>query len=179
MMSPLAVIDKYYATDDSLRRLLLKHSWQVANRCLECVSSHSGLDIDRELVFRGALLHDIGVFATSASKIYCKGKEHYLLHGFIGAKLLRELGMEKEARICERHTGAGLSRYSLMKFKGKVEIDDYYPETIEEKLVCYADKFFSKSSPETILTFEQAYNSLLRFGKEGADRFLEWHKIFG
>ena len=34
MMDYQAIIDKYYPEDDELKRLLLKHSRQVADRCL-------------------------------------------------------------------------------------------------------------------------------------------------
>ena len=114
-MSPLEVIDKYYADNDNLRRLLLVHSWQVATRALLCAARHPQLDIDRRLVLSGALLHDIGIFETDAPSIYCYGKEPYLMHGFVGARLLRQIGLESEARICERHTGAGLSEETVRK----------------------------------------------------------------
>ena len=36
-MDYLSIINKYYPDDDDLRRLLLKHSRQVADRCLQIV----------------------------------------------------------------------------------------------------------------------------------------------
>lgn len=178
MMSPLAIIDRFYAQDDEQRQLLLKHSWQVAELALRCAARHEELGVDRALVLRGALLHDIGVFATHAPSIHCNGREHYLMHGFVGASLLRAFGMEAEAGICERHTGAGLSAEAVSQAGLAIEVRDYFPETTEEKLVCYADKFFSKSHPDRVLTPEQAYQSLLRFGRDGAERFRQWHEMF-
>ena len=178
-MSPLEIIDKYYASDNDLRRLLLVHSWQVATKALKCASKHSELNIDKVLVLRGALLHDIGIFETHAPSIFCNGTKHYLMHGFIGAKMLRNLGLEAEARICERHTGAGLSKEAVIQAGIDVPPHDYFPETLEEKLICYADKFYSKSRPQNELLFQQAYDSLLKFGVSGAARFAQWHKMFG
>ena len=178
-MSPLEIIDKYYAANSDVRRLLLVHSWQVATRALVCAAKHSELAIDSSLVLSGALLHDIGIKATSAPSIFCNGTEPYLMHGFIGARMLRQVGMEREARICERHTGAGLSKEAITKAGLDVLAADYLPETLEEKLICYADKFYSKSRPAETISFEQAYNGLLRFGKEGAGRFVELHRMFG
>lgn len=178
-MKPLAIIDKYYPNDDRLRHLLLVHSWQVARRALRCAAAHPELHLDRALLLRGALLHDIGIFATHAPSIHCHGTADYLMHGFVGARLLRTLGLEAEARICERHTGTGLTRQIIVERALDVEPMDYMPETPEEQLVCYADKFYSKSRPAEVFTFEQAHVSLLRFGAEGAAKFAEWHKRFG
>lgn len=177
-MSPLAVIDKFYPHSDELRNLLLFHSWQVASHALKCATRHPELQLDKSLVLRGALLHDVGIFATHAPSIHCNGDLHYLMHGFVGAKLIREMGLEAEARICERHTGAGLSKETIASASLPIEVKDYLPETLEEKLICYADKFYSKSNPTRILTSEQAYESLLKFGEEGALRFKEWDLMF-
>ena len=43
---------------------------------------------------------------------------------------------------------------------------DFLPETEEEKLICYADKFFSKTHLDVEKTFEQAVKSLEKFGSE-------------
>lgn len=177
-MSPLEIIDKYYASDTDLRRLLLVHSWQVATKALRCASKHPELNIDKMLVLRGALLHDIGIFETHAPSIFCNGSEHYLMHGFIGAKMLRGYGLDPEARICERHTGAGLSKEAVVQAGLNVPPLDYFPETLEEKLICYADKFYSKSRPHIVMSYQQAYDSLLKFGESGANRFAQWHNMF-
>ena len=52
------------------------------------------------------------------------------------------------------------------------------PETLEEQLICYADKFYSKSHPDQEKTVEQAVQSLRKFGEEGVVRFLAWVKQF-
>lgn len=179
MTSPLEIIDRYYADNSDLRKLLLVHSWQVAVRALSCAARHPELATDRSLVLRGALLHDIGILETSAPAIFCNGSEPYLMHGFIGARMLRAAGMEPEARICERHTGAGLTKEAVARAGLAVPARDYLPETLEEKLICYADKFHSKSRLAETLSVQQVYEGLLRFGRDGADRFMEWHRMFG
>jgi uncharacterized protein len=55
---------------------------------------------------------------------------------------------------------------------------DYLPETLEEQLICYADKFYSKSHPQRLLTAEQTAKSLEKFGLDGVERFLHWHSLF-
>ena len=115
MMSPLEVIDKYYADNENLRKLLLVHSWQVATRALLCAARHPQLDIDRRLVLSGALLHDIGIFETDAPSIYCYGKEPYLMHGFVGARLLRQIGLESQVLVCRKKQFARLGWMCLQR----------------------------------------------------------------
>jgi uncharacterized protein len=163
-MDYLSIINKYYADNDPLRALLLKHSRQVADRCLEIVKKHQELPVDVQFLEEAAMLHDIGIFRCNAPTIYCYGTEPYLRHGPIGGELLRKEGFPRHARVAERHTGTGLPGYE--------------PETLEEEIVCYADKFYSKSHPDRVLTVVQTAESLERFGHDGVLKFLAWAKRF-
>lgn len=159
-----AIIDKYYPADDELRRVLLHHSRQVADRCLQIVRKHRELPVDVQFLEEAAMLHDIGIYQCNAPSIHCHGSEPYLRHGPIGGDLLRQEGYERHARVAERHTGTGLPGYE--------------PETLEEQIVCYADKFYSKSKPDRVLTVAQAAESLEKFGHEGVLKFLSWAERF-
>ena len=55
---------------------------------------------------------------------------------------------------------------------------DFLPETPEEKLICYADKFFSKSHLDHEKSLEEAETSLAKFGEEGLQRFRTWEQMF-
>ena len=55
---------------------------------------------------------------------------------------------------------------------------DFLPETIEEKIICYADKFYSKSHLDRCKTLPQAEKTVSRFGDEGLQRFLLWERMF-
>ena len=70
-----SIIDKYYPVDNELRRLLLKHSRQVADRALLIVDKHKELPVDRQFLEEAAMLHDIGVFRCHAPSIFCEGTE--------------------------------------------------------------------------------------------------------
>ena len=159
-----AIIDKYYPVDDDLRRLLMKHSRQVADRCLQICDRHPELRIDREFVEEAAMLHDIGVRWCYAPSIFCNGTEPYIRHGQIGAEVLRKEGWERHARVAERHTGTGLPGFE--------------PEYIEELVVCYADKFYSKSRADQVMTVLETAQSLEKYGHEGVVKFLGWAKMF-
>jgi len=159
-----AIIDKYYPADDALRRVLLTHSRQVADRCLQIVRKHKELPVDVQFLEEAAMLHDIGIFLCDAPSIHCHGTEPYIKHGPLGADILRKEGFPRHARVAERHTGTGLPGFE--------------PETLEEQIVCYADKFYSKSSPDHVRTVLETAQSLEKFGAAGVEKFLQWAKIF-
>ena len=124
------------------------------------------------------MLHDIGIFKCDAAGIQCFGIEPYICHGRIGAELLRSEGFPRHARVCERHTGAGITKAQIIAQNLPLPQQDFLPETMEEKVICYADKFFSKTHLDREKTIEQAEKSLSKFGEEGVLRFREWEKCF-
>jgi uncharacterized protein len=174
----MQLIDKYYPEDNELKRILMVHSKDVTKRALQICDAHPELHLDRQFVEEAAMLHDIGIFKCDAPGIQCFGREPYLLHGRIGAELLRAEGYPRHARVCERHTGAGLSKEAIIKGSLPLPAEDFLPETLEEKVICYADKFYSKSKLEQVKSIEMAERSLARFGEEGLSRFRMWEKMF-
>ena len=172
------IIDKYYSEDNQLRYIFMTHSTLVTKRAVRICALHPELSLDRQFVIEAAMLHDIGIFKCEAPGIYCFGSEPYLIHGRIGAELLRAEGFPKHARVCERHTGAGITKEEIIKLNLPLPHEDFLPETMEEKVICYADKFYSKTHPEVEKTIEQAERSLKRFGEDGVERFKLWEKLF-
>lgn len=172
------IIDKYYPEDNALKQLLMTHSRQVADRCLKIAKAHPELRLDAEFLEEAAMLHDIGIIRCDAPGIKCFGTEPYIRHGILGAAMLRSEGLERHARVCERHTGAGLSRQDIVSQNLPLPQQDYLPETLEEQLICYADKFFSKTRLEQEKTIGQAERSLAKFGEEGLRRFRHWKQLF-
>ena len=68
-----------------------------------------------------------------------RSKTHSVEHGVIGGRLAREKGLpESLARIIERHVGAGITEEEAKKIG--LPSGNYVPETLEEKIVSYADK---------------------------------------
>lgn len=178
-MDYLRIIDKYYPEDNALKRLLLEHSQSVARKALQIVAFHPRLHLDSQFVEEAAMVHDIGICQTDAPGIFCHGTHPYICHGILGAAMMRAEGYERHARVCERHTGAGLSLDDIVRQGLPLPHQSLLPETLEEQLICYADKFFSKSHLERTRTPEQVLKSLERFGEEGMERMREWLKRFG
>lgn len=114
-MDAIALIDKYYADTPRLRELLWIHSRQVADRCLKIAVLHPELGLDKAFLEEAALLHDIGILHTHAPGILCTGDAPYICHGYLGAEMLRAEGFPRHARVCERHTGAGLRAKKLQR----------------------------------------------------------------
>lgn len=178
-MNPLSIIEKYYSDNAELHQLLLRHSMDVADKALEIARNLPELNIDTEFVYEAAMLHDIGIFLTDAPGIHCHGENPYICHGTLGAELLRREGLPKHARVAERHTGAGITAEEILAQHLPLPQTDLLPQTVEEKLICYADKFFSKSHPEEEKTLEGARRSLQKFGGATIQRFEDMIRMFG
>ena len=105
-----------------------RHSEKVADKAIEIANKIKKAKVDLNLIEIGALLHDIGRTQT-----------HGFKHALIGGKILRQRGFpEKLARICETHILGGLDKDDA-KNLGLPE-KDFLPKTLEEKIICLADK---------------------------------------
>lgn len=174
-----AIIDKYYEAGTPLRHTLTLHSECVARKALECLDRR-GIDADRRFVLEAAMLHDIGIVRCAAPSIYCEGTEPYICHGIIGAEMMRAEGLPRHALVCERHTGAGLTTADIVSQQLPLPHRDMLPLSIEEKVICYADKFYSKSRRlDEAKPIEKIIRQMEAHGPEVAARFMELHRLFG
>ena len=177
-MNPESIIHKYYDGQPELEQLLLTHSRLVAEEALSVAERHQELNLDHKFLYEAAMLHDIGILRCNAPGIHCHGTEHYICHGLEGGKILREEQLPRHARVAERHTGTGLTPETIQRQQLPLPLCDFSPETLEEQVICYADKFFSKTHPSERKTYERVVQSLEKFGAESVERFQYWHKIF-
>ena len=183
MLDCLSIIQRYYTPGNDDYRVLVLHSRQVADLAVTLSQRliDKGVPIDSEFVEEAAMLHDIGMCKTDAPGIYCFGTEPYILHGIMGRRMLDGLGLYRHGRVCERHTGAGITAAEIVAQNLPITPPrDLLPESLEEKVICYADKFFSKSRPdEPAKTIERARMSLAKFGGDTLQRFDEMLAMFG
>jgi uncharacterized protein len=173
-----AIIDKHYSDNRPLRELLLEHSRSVADRSLSIAAVHPRLGLDSRFLEEAAMLHDIGIYLTDAPSIHCHGTHPYICHGYLGAELLAGEGLPCHAFVCERHTGTGLSLDYIVAHNLPLPHRDMIPLSLEEKVICFADKFFSKSRPGHEKTVDEAVASISRHGREGVKIFLTWCGMF-
>ena len=109
---------------------IIEHCIDVASLSVEIAMACEkvGIDVDLRLVEVGAILHDIG-----------RTRTHGVEHGVVGARMVEEMELPEEVtRIVERHVGAGINYEEAVKIG--LPPRDYTPQTLEEKIVCYADK---------------------------------------
>ncbi|NHI94571.1 MAG: TIGR00295 family protein [Candidatus Lokiarchaeota archaeon] len=132
---------------------IIDHSIMVTEKALEIANKikNNGHKVDLELILAGALLHDIG-----------RSKKHGWKHAVEGGLIIREMQLdERIALIAERHILAGIKKEEASQF-GLPEID-YIPETIEEKIVTYADKLTKGSNyisiDERFTIWQQKYGN--------------------
>lgn len=177
-MNPLDIINKYYPGESELKHILLTHSRSVADKALWIAGRHPELKLDRDFLYEGAMLHDIGIFLTDADSIFCFGDKPYICHGYLGADLMRAEGYPRHALVCERHTGAGLSLDQILAQNLPVPHRDMVPVSLEEQVICFSDKFFSKTHLDREKTVEKARKSLEKYGAAGVQRFDNWCKLF-
>lgn len=177
-MDALGLIDKYYPEENEQKHILLVHSRSVADKALEIANQHPELNLDVQFLEEAALLHDIGIFQTNAPGICCWGDKPYICHGYLGAALLREEGYPRHALVCERHTGAGISLEQIVRNGLPIPHRDMRPQSLEEQVVCFADKFFSKTHLDQEKSVAKALESLLKYGDEGVERFKGWCERF-
>ncbi|QLJ53275.1 MAG: hypothetical protein Sv326_1100 [Candidatus Fermentimicrarchaeum limneticum] len=138
---------------------VVAHSKKVRKIALEVAKEleENGLGVDLKLVGKGALLHDIGRSMT-----------HGLEHGYIGGRILRKEGEGEEvARIAERHVLGGISKEEAGRMG--MPAKNFIPETLEEKIICYADKLSDKDKIERIerlLGRNAAYERMVKLIQE-------------
>ena len=181
------IIDRFYSENTALRRILLDHSKAVADKAIAIAKARPDLCVDEQFVYEAAMLHDIGIILCDAPGIECYGTEPYIRHGMLGARMLREYAaengipanqIEPYARVCERHTGAGLTACEIRKQQLPLPEVDMLPETLEERLICYADKFFSKTRPSAEKPMDRVEVSMRKFGEDTLRRFNELKTLF-
>lgn len=173
------LIDKYYHEQPELQHVLITHSEQVRDRALRIIDLHPEWDIDRQFVAEAAMLHDIGIIYCEAPKIHCVGTHKYIEHGYLGAELLRREGLERHALVAERHTGTGITMEQVIREDLPIPVQDYCPISLEEKVICYADKFYSKSHLGEEVEMAKIRYNLWKYGHEAIQRWETLTELMG
>lgn len=138
---------------------------------------------DYEFLREAVMLHDYGIIGVHAPDIGCFGDAPYMAHGLIGAQYLRGLDKRRyarHARVCERHIGSGLTAQEIREGHLPLPERDYLPETLEEKLVTYADNFFSKNPAHLReeKSWDRVCSGFEKFGTNAVKRLCDLHDMF-
>jgi len=175
------IILKHFPEDSKVYSYYYTHSIKVTELALKLIDHNKHLKINKEIVTIGAMLHDIGIIQTDAPEIGCFGKYPYIAHTYLGREILEQEGLPDIAPICERHIGVGLTKEDIIKANFPLPHRDMIPITIEEKLVCYADKFYSKSDKHLIIprSPEKIRKKILKYGEDKLRKFEDLVILFG
>ena len=110
---------------------VIEHSKAVYKKAMEIAANFD--NVDKDLIKKGALLHDIG-----------RSKTHDITHAIEGVEIAREYDYDEYVlNIIERHIGAGITESEAEKLG--LPVKSYLPETLEEKIVAHADNLVSGS----------------------------------
>jgi len=179
-MDPVDIISDYYDRTSIAYKVLIHHGKQVAQKALDTAKKVPYLNPDLKFINDAAMLHDIGIFLTNAPAFGCRGKHPYICHGYMGRNLLEKKGMLKLALVCERHVGVGITIEDIRHYNLPLPERNMEPLSIEEKIICYADKFFSKNHNLTSKekSVEEIKKSLFQYGHDKAAKFQSWIDLF-
>jgi len=172
------IIQKYYDKDSKLYEILTVHSWIIAQKSVEIARILNDPNIDLNFVYEASMLHDIWIYLTDAKKIECFGEYRYICHGYLGREILEKEWLPKHWLVCERHTYITLD--DIKKQWLPIPQRDMTPQTIEEEIICYVDKFYSKDTNNLTKakTIEEIKRWLSKFGNDKVIAFENMVKKF-
>ena len=179
-MNPLDIIAEFYESGSESFQILVRHGEQVANKAVETAMKVPHLKPDLNFINEAAMLHDVGIFETNTPELGCSGKHPYVCHGYLGRRILEKKGLSQHALVCERHVGIGITAEEIKSNNLPLPQRDMVPISIEEQIICFADKFFSKNGKmdRCEKSVEDILKSLQRYGPEKVIRFQKWMQLF-
>jgi uncharacterized protein (TIGR00295 family) len=159
---------KKYAPDTKTFQIVYQHGKAVQNAALVIAKEihEQGHTVDLDVIAVGSILHDIGRFW------YPPGKKDEIKHGVKGAEILRKEGHCQLARIAERHIGVGLTKEEIRRQHLPLPEKDFVPETIEEKIITYADNLIAG---DRIATVREVIEHYRQFGPRSLKRAIALH----
>ncbi|MFO7613317.1 MAG: HDIG domain-containing protein [Bacteroidales bacterium] len=175
------IIHRYYPPGTLRHQIYVPHCQAVRDLALSIARANPALGADPAILEAGAMLHDIGIFMTDAPEIGCHGDLPYLAHGYKGRELLEKEGLPEIAPVCERHIGVGITVQDILNRNLPLPHRDMTPQTLEEKIICYADKFFSKSATDLLKPkpLKKVKKSISKYGEDKWQIFEEMMALFG
>lgn len=177
-----SLIIKYIKPDTFAYRIYITHVTLVTAKALEIAERLKLSLSQKRFIEEAAMLHDIGIIATNSEDIGCYGELPYACHIIEGRKILEEEGLPLHARVAENHIGVGgLLKSEIIENKMPLPHKDILCSTIEEKIISFADLYFSKNPKRVFLekTQGQVKQKVKQYGKRQEKTFKEWCKLFG
>ena len=138
---------------------VIEHSIAVCKKAFKIAENFP--DANKELIRKGALLHDIG-----------RSRTHGIQHAVEGREIASEYGYSEDVlNIIERHIGAGITEEEASKlglFK-----KSYVPETLEEKIVAHADNLISGTEEVDVDFVIKKWKSRMEYPDDNIKRLIK------
>ncbi len=142
----MRIIHKYIPPYTMLYHIYMIHVTLVTTKALKIARKLKLSKAQQRFIEEACMLHDIGIIRVNSRKIGCHGELPYIQHILEGRKILEEEGLPEHAKIAENHIGVGgLTKEEIIAKKLLLPQKDILCETIEEKIISYADLFYSKN----------------------------------
>jgi len=152
----------------------IAHSIKVAEKALE-IAYRTNSELDFEFIGRGALFHDLG-----------KARTHDIDHGRLGAEMGSALGLPDPINaVMEKHIRGGLTSEEAIELG--LPVKDYTLNTLEERIIIYADRLVDIITEDIVQTreeidaeerFEEILRTIPKYGKNDItlSRYLKYHR---
>ncbi|WP_407423652.1 TIGR00295 family protein [Methanobrevibacter sp.] len=138
---------------------VIEHSIAVCKKAMKLAANFD--DADKDLIRKGALLHDIG-----------RSRTHGITHAIEGVGIARKYGYGEDVlNIIERHIGAGITEKEAEKLG--LPVKSYLPETLEEKIVAHADNLISGSEEVDIDFVIAKWKRRIEDSQDNIERLIE------
>jgi uncharacterized protein len=176
----ISILQRNFGENREAFEIVLKHSTMVAAKAVSIARSLSDPTINIDFVEEAALLHDIGICRIHAPRIACHGDAPYICHGILGRQILETEGLKFHALVCERHIGVGIGIKDIVQQQLPLPKRDMIPVTVEEKIICFADLFYSKKPGrlDEEKSIEEVKKALQKHGEHKVAIFENWVREF-
>lgn len=138
---------------------VIEHSIAVYKKAMKIAANFD--NADKDLIKKGALLHDIG-----------RSRTHDITHAIEGVKIARKYGYDEDVlNIIERHIGAGITEDEAKNLG--LPVKSYVPQTLEEKIVAHADNLVSGSEEVDIDYVIEKWKRRIPNSEDNIERLLK------
>ena len=173
-----AIIHKYILPNSPVYRVYVPHVSLVTAKALRIAAKLGLSQVQQQFIEEAAMLHDIGIVNVKGY-----GACHYrpyICHAPAGREILEHEGLEQHALVAERHIGLGIAKEEIVRQTLPLPRRDMLCESLEEKIICWADLFFSKT-PERLWqekSLAEVEQRATRYGQRQLALFREWRSVF-
>jgi len=175
------IIHTYIPPDSSLYKIYLPHVSLVTAKALRLAQNLHLSPEQQRFIEEAAMLHDIGIIEVKPYRLMDHhGNLPYICHAPAGRAILEREGLPRHALIAERHIGVGISKHEILEHNLPLPPRDMLAESIEEKVISWADLFFSKT-PQQLWhekSLSEVQEHVRRYGIRQAHVFQTWSQEF-